>query len=327
MTKQRAGAVERPCTRAVKRRAYNRRIHTQQEPVFMRLGRYLAILLAVLLAAKPCAQAAAQSGTVRMGQISLSFYAVTGGVVQEVLERLGHTVEVTTGTHGQIFPRLGAGEVDLLVAAWLPHGHGVYWKQYGDRAEQIAVLYDGARFEWTVPQYVPAALVASIEDLTKPEVVARMERRIQGTGRDSGNMMVSAEVVKAYGLDAAGYELVPGTVAQFHQHYDHAIAQSKWFVMPLWTPHYINRVGNMRTIADPRGLLGGSSSGTLVASKAWTAQAPERTLEVLSRMRVERDAVAEMDYMVNVQNLAPRDAARAWMAANPTLVDGWFSGR
>ena len=26
-----------------------------------------------------------------------------GGVVQEVLERLGHTVEVTTGTHGQIF--------------------------------------------------------------------------------------------------------------------------------------------------------------------------------------------------------------------------------
>ena len=80
----------------------------------------------------------------------------------------------------------------------------------------------------------------------------------------------------------------------------------------------------MRTIADPRGLLGGGSSGMLVASRAWTAQAPERTLEVLSRMRVERDAVADGNDMVNVQNLAPRDAARAWMAANPMLVDGWF---
>ena len=104
----------------------------------MRVKQCLQILLAAAGRRAPLAQAA-QPGTVRMGQIGLSFYAVTGGVVQEVLERLGHTVEVTTGSHGQIFPRLGAGEVDLLVAAWLPHGHAVYWKQYGDSAEQIAV--------------------------------------------------------------------------------------------------------------------------------------------------------------------------------------------
>ena len=59
---------------------------------------------------------------VRLGQIGLSFYAVTAGVVEEVLERLGHRVEITQGSHAQIFPRLGAGEVDLLVAAWLPQG-------------------------------------------------------------------------------------------------------------------------------------------------------------------------------------------------------------
>jgi glycine betaine/proline transport system substrate-binding protein len=292
----------------------------------MRVKQCLQILLVLLVAAAPLAQSA-QPGTVRMGQIGLSFYAVTGGVVQEVLERLGHTVEVTTGSHGQIFPRLGAGEVDLLVAAWLPHGHAVYWKEYGDSAEQIAVLYEGARFDWMVPTYVPGALVASVEDLAKPEVLARMEHRIQGTGRDSGNMMVSAEVLKAYALDTVGYELVPGNLAQFHGHYDQAIAQGKWFVMPLWTPHYINRVGSMRAIAEPRGLLGPASNGTLVASKAWTVAAPARTLEVLGRMRLGREAVAEMDYMVNVQSMAPRTAARAWMEANPSLVDSWFAAR
>jgi glycine betaine/proline transport system substrate-binding protein len=284
----------------------------------------LQILFALLIAVAPLAQAA-QPGTVRMGQISLSFYAVTGGVVQEVLERLGHKVEVTTGSHGQIFPRLGAGEVDLLVAAWLPHGHAVYWKQYGDSAKQIAVLYEGARFDWMVPTYVPETLVASVEDLVKPEVAVRMEHHIQGTGRDSGNMMVSADVVKAYGLDVAGYELVPGTLAQFHGYYNQAIAKGKWFVMPLWTPHYINRVGNMRIIAEPRGLLGPASDGTLVASKAWTMQAPVRTLEVLGRVRLGREAVAEMDYMVNVQSMAPRAAARAWMDDNATLVASWFA--
>ncbi len=280
-----------------------------------------------MLAALVSPAQAAQPGTVRMGQISLSFYAVTGAVVQAVLERLGHTVEVSTGSHAQIFPRLGAGEVDLLVAAWLPHGHAVYWEQYGDRAEAIAVLYEGARFDWMVPTYVPETAVASVEDLPRPEVVARMEHRIQGTGRDSGNMMLSAEVLKAYGLDAAGYALVPGTLAEFHGAYDRALAQGKWFIMPLWTPHYINRVGSLRPIAEPKGLLGPASNGTLVASRAWVAQAPPRTLAVLGRMRISREAVAEMDYLVNVEGKAPREAARIWMDANSALVEGWFAGQ
>jgi glycine betaine/proline transport system substrate-binding protein len=263
-------------------------------------------------------------GKVVMGQISLSFYAVTGGVVQEVLERLGHTVEVVQGSHGQIFPRLGAGEVDLLVAAWLPYGHAVYWKQYGAQAESLAVLYKGARFAWMVPTYIPESAIASVDDLKKPEVLARMDKDIRATGRDSGNTMLAADVVKAYGLDTAGYKLVPGTLPEFHGNYDRAIAEGRWFVMPLWWPHYINRVGNMRPLAEPKGLLGESSDGTLVASKTWVARAPARTLRVLKRLHLGLDAVAAMDYSVNVEGMTPREAAQRWIASNPRLMETWF---
>jgi ABC-type proline/glycine betaine transport system substrate-binding protein len=44
-------------------------------------------------------------------------------------------------------------------------------------------------------------------------------------------------------------------------------------------------------------------------------------------MHLGREAVAEMDYMVNVQSMTPRQAAQAWMDANSTLVDSWFSGQ
>ena len=282
------------------------------------------VCIASCLAVSCSARANDAPGIVVMGQISLSFYAVTGGVVQEVLERLGHTVEVVQGSHGQIFPRLGAGEVDLLVAAWLPYGHAVYWQQYGAQADALAVLYEGARFAWMVPTYVPESVVASIDDLKQPEILARMDKDIRGTGRDSGNMMVSADVVKAYGLDAAGYQLVPGTIAEFHANYDRAIAAQHWFVMPLWWPHYINRIGNMRALAEPRGLLGQPSDGTLVASKAWVERAPSRTLQVLKRMHLGLDAVAAMDYSVNVEAMAPRAAARRWLDGNPRLVQEWF---
>lgn len=291
----------------------------------MSVARILGSLCAALLLASGApGQADEQPGKVVMGQISLSFYAVTGGVVQEVLERLGHTVEVVQGSHGQIFPRLGAGEVDLLVAAWLPYGHAVYWQQYGSQAEPLAVLYRGARFAWMVPTYVPESLVVGVDDLKKPEVLGRMDKDIRGTGGDSGNMMVSAEVMKAYGLDVAGYRLVPGTIPEFHGNYHRGIAEQLWFVMPLWWPHYINQIGNMRPLVEPKGLLGEPNSGTLVASKAWTARAPARTLQVLAHVYLGLDAVAAMDYSVNVQGLTPRDAARQWMQRNPGLVDAWF---
>ena len=82
---------------------------------------------------------------VRLGQIGISFYAVAGQVVQTVLERLGQTVQLQTGSHSEIFPELGAGSLDLLVAAWLPHAHEKYWRAYGSSAVELATLYSGAR--------------------------------------------------------------------------------------------------------------------------------------------------------------------------------------
>ena len=292
----------------------------------MALSRSIAAIVSALLLAVPAPSAWSQdAGRVRLGQIGLSFYAVTGAVVQAVLERLGHTVDITQGSHAEIFPKLGAGEVDVLVAAWLPHGHAVYWEQYGPKAEALAVLYEGARFQWIVPAYVPESAVASVADLRNPQVQARMEKIIQGTGRDSGNMMLSSEVMQAYALEDAGYRLQPGTLAQFHGAYDRNLAQGRWFVMPLWRPHYINRVGSMRPIAEPRGLLGPPSNGTLVASREWTKRAPARTLQVLRRLQLGLDEVAQMDYLVNVERQPPREAARRWMQQHADSVERWFA--
>ncbi len=46
-----------------------------------------------------------------LGQVYLSFDAVTGAVLHEVLERLGHRVEVREGPHEQVFPLLGQGVI------------------------------------------------------------------------------------------------------------------------------------------------------------------------------------------------------------------------
>jgi len=263
---------------------------------------------------------------VTLGQVSLSFYAVTGAVVQHVLERLGHQVDVRTGAHDEMFPLLGRGEIDLMAAAWLPEGHAAYWARYGAAATEVARLYTGARFFWAVPDYVPRDAVASIADLARPEVARRMTLQIQGIGPAAAITTVSQAAVRGYGLDALGYALRPGTPAEWTGAYDAAVREQRWMVFPTWAPQYLNRDGKLRPLDDPKRILGSVNHAALVAPVARLQALPTATRAVLSRIDLGLEGVTEMDWMVNVEKMTPRDAAATWMRANQVRVEGWLRG-
>jgi glycine betaine/proline transport system substrate-binding protein len=278
----------------------------------------------VLFTSIAAVPAMAEMNKIKFGQIRISFYAVAGAVVQEVMTKLGHDVEVVEGLHPDIFPKLGAGEVDVLVAAWLPFGHAEYWQKYGDCCVEIATLYQGAHFFWAVPDYVPKDVVGSVGDLAKPEVAQRMEKLIKGTGSGSGLMIQSRKMMEAYGLTGAGYVLEPSPGIEWIVRLKEVIAKKQWVVTPLWQPQYLNKAMALRKLDEPQGLMGGENRAAFVMSKKLAERLPEASLRVLRRIHLGLDAVTEMDYRVNVENKTPREAALEWMQQNQTQVDGWY---
>jgi glycine betaine/proline transport system substrate-binding protein len=286
------------------------------------IKRGLCGLLAVLLCFGSAGHAHARF--VALGHVDLSFYEVTANLVQLILERLGYNVSVQKGSHDQIYPLLGKGEVDLFVAAWLPNAHATYWEQYQDSTTRVTTLYDDARLFWSVPGYVTASEVKSVADLRKPEVAAKMQKEIRGPGADSGLMIGSKKIVEAYGLGELGYQLAPGKPADWIANFNDNIAAQRWFVMPLWQPQYLNKAHDMRILEEPKQLLGGADRAFLVAHKDFRGKVDKRTWHVLQRMSLSVKAVTEMDYMVNVRQVSPHDAARAWIGAHPDTVTYWL---
>ena len=275
------------------------------------------------IAALIAASGASAATEIRLGQVSLSFYAVTGEVVRAVLEENGHTVRTIEGSHAEIYPRLGAGEVDLLAASWLPNGHAELFAEVESSVERLTPLYDGARFFWVVTAGVPKSAVASVGDLAKPEVAERMPKRIPTLDPSTGLTVGAEHMVEAHGLDAAGYELVPGPAADWVGALEDAVAEESWIVLPLWQPQWLNAAYQLRRLDDPKNAYGPDDTAWLVAHEALADELDETTLAHLRAIRLPVPAVTEMDRLVNEDGLTPRAAAARWMGDHPEAVAGW----
>jgi len=263
------------------------------------------------------------SEPVTLGQVDLSFYAVTGGIVQEVLERSGQPFVVREGSHGEIYPKLGTGEVDILAASWLPSAHAPLYEKVKAQTFVVTELYPDARLFLAVPEYADPA-IRSVADLAKPEVAAMVEKRIVGIGPTSGLMVGLAKMMDSYRLKDAGYELLPGPASAWIANFRRAHDERKTVVMPLWQPQWLNASYRVRVLEDPQKIFADSDRAFLVANKALKDKIAPEVLARLQRIRLSVSAVTEMDRMVNVDKVAPREAARRWIASNPEATRGWF---
>jgi glycine betaine/proline transport system substrate-binding protein len=80
----------------------------------------------------------------------------------------------------------------------------------------------------------------------------------------------------------------------------------------------------VRLLADPQKVYGDGDSAYLVANTQLKAKLKPDVLVRLQSVQLSVAAVTEMDRLMNVDKLSPRDAARKWIAANPALTKGWF---
>lgn len=261
-----------------------------------------------------------------LGRIDESFHQVAAAVVEDVLLRLGHEVEVIEGAHPDMYPQLAAGEQDLFADAWLPHGHEVYWEQIKDVVTEVAPLYDGGLFFWAVPGYVPEDVVASLTDLAKPEVAERFTTRmVQGTKAGAGLSMRSNRLVTEYGLDKLGWSHEIGDIWAVIDNVNTRMAAGDWFATPMWQPMFLNEVHDLRPLADPLGIFPPPDRASLLAYTTYWEQMSDRDRQVLSRIRYTVADVNVMDCSMQLDGLDALAAARKWMDQNPAEVERWFA--
>ncbi|WP_046168244.1 glycine betaine ABC transporter substrate-binding protein [Chromobacterium vaccinii] len=246
--------------------------------------------------------------------IDLSFHAASATAVAAVLERHGVAVEERRAPHERAFELLAAGQGDMLCSAWLPGSHGAYLAPIADEVEKLAALYAPYAL-WGVPDYVPTEAVAAIADLKKPEVSARMVKKIQGINPGAGISRFSREIISRYRLDEDGYHFENGSLEDCVSAFEQAVARRDWTVVPLWQPQFLHWRHHIRELADPENLLRGPDQATLVIRKDALARLPPAAVDGLRALRLGNRAVAWLDHLISREGMTPDAAARQWLSS------------
>jgi glycine betaine/proline transport system substrate-binding protein len=285
---------------------------------------FLRLFLAALFLATAVI-APAQAKILTIGYVDLPCHTVSAELLKSLLERMGYNISLKKDTAEAIFAQMAEGEVDIMVAAWLPRTDASSWESHKSRTTKVSVLYDNVKSAWAVPDYVPESLVRSIADLSKPEVSSKMEKSVAIPGAHPSLLQDSSKVMEAYGLGSAGYQLTPASVSDWTRAVQDGVGKQRWFVIATWQPNFLNRAVQYRVLEDPKQLLGGSDRAYLLANAQSFQKLDRPVSDLLKRVGISNKAVVEMESMVMLEGRTPHEAARRWMAEHPNTIEYWYT--
>ncbi|CAI8920356.1 glycine betaine/proline transport system substrate-binding protein [Pseudomonas sp. IT-196MI5] len=286
----------------------------------------LSTVLTVGLLALGSASAFADQSceTVKMADPGWSDIAATNAIAGFLLDGMGYEAKVDTLAVPITFGGLKDGQVDVFLGNWMPAQQGFYDKfvANGD-VTQLAKNLDGTEFTLAVPDYVWDAGVHDFADLNK--YADKFDRKIYGIGSGAPANISLQEIIKKNDFDMGQWKLVESSEQAMLAEVSRAVKKQKFVTFLGWTPHPMNVQLKMHYLKGGEKYFGDTGSVHTLTRKGY-AQACPNVGKLLTNLSFTQDM--ENSIMAEVVNkkVSNADAAKAWIKANPAVLDKWLDG-
>ena len=286
----------------------------------------LSTVLTVGLLALGSASAFADQSceTVKMADPGWSDIAATNAITGFLLDGMGYKAKVDTLAVPITYGGLKDGQVDVFLGNWMPAQQGFYDKfvATGD-VTQLAKNLDGTEFTLAVPDYVWDAGVHNFADLNK--FADKFDKKIYGIGSGAPANASLQEIIKKNDFDMGQWKLVESSEQAMLAEVTRAVKKQKFVTFLGWTPHPMNVQLKMHYLKGGEKYFGDTGSVHTLTRKGY-AQACPNVGKLLTNLNFTQEM--ENSIMAEVVNkkVSNADAAKAWIKANPAVLDKWLDG-
>lgn len=288
--------------------------------------RKLSTAVTVGLIALSSASAFAEQSceTVKMADPGWSDIAATNAITGFLLEGMGYKAKVDTLAVPITFGGLKDGQVDVFLGNWMPAQQGFYDKfvATGD-VTQLAKNLEGTEFTLAVPDYVWEAGVHDFADLNK--FADKFDKKIYGIGSGAPANISLQEIIKKNDFNMGQWKLIESSEQAMLAEVSRAVKKQKFVTFLGWTPHPMNVQLKMRYLKGGEKYFGDTGNVFTLTRKGY-AEACPNVGKLLTNLSFTQDM--ENSIMAEVVNkkVSNAEAAKAWIKANPAVLDKWLDG-
>lgn len=278
----------------------------------------------LLMLGSVSAWAEQRCNTVKMADPGWSDIAATNAITSVLLEGMGYKAKIDTLAVPIIFGGLKDGQVDVFLGNWMPAQQGFYDKFVASgEVTQLAKNLDGTEFTLAVPDYVWEAGVHDFADLNK--YAEQFDKKIYGIGSGAPANLSLQDIIKKNDFDLGQWKLVESSEQAMLAEVSRAVKKHKFVTFLGWTPHPMNVQLKMRYLKGGEKYFGDTGSVHTLTRKGY-AQACPNVGKLLSNLSFTLDM--ENSIMAEVLNnkVSNTEAAKAWLKANPAVLDKWLDG-
>ncbi|XKE46648.1 choline ABC transporter substrate-binding protein [Halomonas organivorans] len=282
---------------------------------------------ALALSASPLFAAEEGCQPVRFAEVGWTDITATTALTTEVLEALGYETRVDTVSVPIAYSGMKNGDFDVFLGNWMPSMASMS-DPYVERGQvdRLGANLEGAKYTLAVPQYVHDAGVTSVADLA--EHAERFESRIHGieAGNDGNQLIQDMIDDDAFGL--GDWQLIDSSEAGMLAELRARVPNEKWMVFLGWEPHPMNTNFDMAYLEGADDYFGPNLGGATVYTntRAGYTEACPNVGELLNNLAFTLTMENQLMGEIMDEGADPREAARAYLQANPQVLEGWLEG-
>ena len=287
-------------------------------------------LLAVAgaLGSAPLAAAEPEScETVRFSDVGWTDITATTAATSVVLEALGYEAEAEVLSVPVTYTSLKNGDIDVFLGNWMPTMEADIAPYRDDGSvETVRTNLEGAKYTLAANAAAAELGIGSFADIAAH--ADALDGKIYGIepGNDGNRLIQDMIDSDAFGLGE--FEVVESSEQGMLAQVGRADKRGEPVVFLGWEPHPMNANFELTYLEGGDDYFGPDLGGATVHTNVRAGYVEEcpNVGQLLSNLEFSLAMENEIMGAILDEGEEPEAAARAWLAANPGVLDGWLEG-
>ena len=244
-----------------------------------------------------------------------------------ILEALGYETETKVLSVPVTYTGLAEGDIDVFLGNWMPSMEADI-APYRDAGtvDTVRANLEGAKYTLATNEHGAALGITDFANIKDQKDALGAEIYGIEPGNDGNRLVLEAINSPDFGMD--GFELVESSEQGMLAEVASKTEAGEPIVFLAWEPHPMNANFKLTYLTGGDALFGPDFGGATIYTntrKGYVAECPN-TGKLLENLVFSLSMENEIMGAILNDGADPSDAAKAWLAANPTAWEPWLDG-